>query len=70
MADDLFAHAELVEAQAAIDAARREREEAALAVIKRRRAKTLAHEAALSRATHAELAAYVAGQRRLAGMKH
>ena len=44
MADDLFAHAELVEAQAAIDAARREREEAALAVIKRRRAKTLAPE--------------------------
>ena len=70
MADDLFAHAELVEAQAAIDAAGRAREEAVEAVIKRRRAKTLAHEAALIRATHAELEAYVAGQRRLAGMKH
>jgi len=70
MADDLFAHAELVEAQAAIDAARREREEAVEAVIKRRRAKTLAHETALTRATHAELEAFVAGRRRLAGMKH
>lgn len=69
MADDLFAHAELVEAQAAIDAARREREEAVEAVIKRRRAKTLAHEAALVRATHAELAAYVAARKRL-GVVH
>ncbi|MCY1648161.1 hypothetical protein OVA11_14145 [Caulobacter sp. SL161] len=69
MADDLFAHAELVEAQAAIDAARREREEAVEAVIKRRRAKTLAHEAALVRATHAELAAYVAARKRL-GVQH
>lgn len=70
MADDLFAHAELVEAQAAIDAARREREEAVAAVMKRRRAKTLAHEAALVRATHEELAAFVAGRKRLAEVKH
>ena len=70
MADDLFAHAELVEAQAAIDAARREREEAVEAVMKRRRAKTLAHEAALIRATHAELQAFVAGRRRVLGAKH
>jgi len=70
VADDLFAHAELVEAQAAIDAARREREEAVEAVIRRRRAKTLAHEAALVRATHAELEAFVTARKRLAGVSH
>ena len=70
MADDLFAHAELVEAQAVIDAARRAREEAVDAVIKRRRAKTLAHETALQRATHAELEAFVAGRKRLVGVRH
>lgn len=70
MAEDLFAHADQIEAQAAIDAAGRAREEAVSTVIKRRRAKTLAHEAALTRATHAELAAFVAGQRRLQGAKH
>ncbi|PHY20795.1 hypothetical protein [Caulobacter sp. BP25] len=69
MADDLFAHADLVEAQKAIDAARHAREEAVAAVIKRRRAKTLAHEAALVRATHDELAAYVAARKRL-GVQH
>ncbi|PZR32273.1 hypothetical protein [Caulobacter segnis] len=69
MADDLFAHADLVEAQKAIDAAQRAREEAVQAVIKRRRAKTLALETALVRATHAELAAYVAARKRL-GVEH
>ena len=70
MADDLFAHAELVEALAAIGAAERARKEAVEAVIKRRRAKTLAHEAALVRATHDELAVFVAARRRLLEAKH
>ena len=39
-------------------------------MIRRRRAKTLAHEAALVRATHAELEAFVTARKRLAGARH
>ena len=70
MADDLFAHADRVEALAAIEAAERAREDAAQVAFNRRRQKSMAPEAALTEAVHNELAAFVEARRRLAEAKH